>query len=384
MKSIGIIAEYNPFHNGHLFHLKQIKEKYKDYTIILVMTGNFTERGDVAIIDKWKRKDIALNYGIDLVIELPFPFSTQSADFFAYGAITILEKLQVEKVIFGSESNNIKDLELIAKTELENELFDHLVSLYSKMGYNYPTSLSKALEDLTGKRIDTPNDLLGISYIKTILKHKYNIKYESIKRTNNYHDKEDNNDIVSASTVRNNIFNNIDISNQVPEETYSNIDIIHKMDDYFPLLKYKIISEDDLSIYQTVDEGIDKLLKKEIVNCNSYDELINKVKSKRYTYNKISRMLLHILCNFTKEKASKLNEIRYIRLLGFNDKGRSYLNEIKKDIDIPIISKINREKDEMLEYEIDTTLIYDLIYNEELIKKEFHNILLVGDNNDKE
>ena len=384
MKAIGIIAEYNPFHNGHLYHINKIKEKYNDYTIILVMSGNYTQRGEVSIIDKWKRKDIALKYGVDLVIELPFPFSTQSADFFSYGAITILEKLKVERLIFGSESNNIKDLELIAKTELENELFDHLVSLYSKMGYNYPTSLSKALEDLTGKRIDTPNDLLGISYIKTILKHKYNIKYESIKRTNNYHDKEDNNDIVSASTVRNNIFNNIDISNQVPEETYSNIDIIHKMDDYFPLLKYKIISEDDLSIYQTVDEGIDKLLKKEIVNCNSYDELINKVKSKRYTYNKISRMLLHILCNFTKEKASKLNEIRYIRLLGFNDKGRSYLNEIKKDIDIPIISKINREKDEMLEYEIDTTLIYDLIYNEELIKKEFHNILLVGDNNDKE
>ena len=171
MKSIGIIAEYNPFHNGHLYHINKIKEKYPDYSIVLVMTGNFTERGDVAIIDKWKRKDIALNYGIDLVIELPFPFSTQSADFFAYGAITLLEKLQVEKVIFGSESNNVKDLELIAKTELENDLFDNLVSIYSKMGYNYPTALSKALEDLTSIKIDTPNDLLGISYIKTILKH---------------------------------------------------------------------------------------------------------------------------------------------------------------------------------------------------------------------
>ena len=198
MKSIGIIAEYNPFHNGHLYHLNQIKEKYKDYTIILVMTGNFTERGDVAIIDKWKRKDIALNYGIDLVIELPFPFATQSADFFAYGAITLLEKLQVEKVIFGSESNNIKDLELIAKTELENDLFNNLVSLYSKMGYNYPTALSKSLEDLTNIKIDTPNDLLGISYIKTILKHNYNIKYETIKRINNYHEKESIDDIVSA------------------------------------------------------------------------------------------------------------------------------------------------------------------------------------------
>ena len=384
MKSIGIIAEYNPFHNGHLYHIKKIKEKYKDYTLILVMTGNFTERGDVSIIDKWKRKDIALKYGIDLVIELPFPFSTQSADFFAYGSVTLLEKLKVEKVIFGSESNNIEDLELIAKTQIENELFDNLVSLYSKNGYNYPTALSKAIEDLTNKKIDAPNDLLGISYIKTILKNNYNIKYETIQRTNNYHEKESSEEIASATTIRNNIKNNIDIKKQVPELTYNNLNNLHFIEDYFNLIKYKIITEKDLSIYQTVDEGIDKLLKKEILNCNSYDELINKIKSKRYTYNKISRMLLHILCNFTKEKANNFREISYIRILGFNDKGKEYLNKIKKDIDIPIISKINREKDKMLEYELETTLIYDLPYNENLIKREYRNILYVGEKNDKE
>ena len=382
MKSIGIIAEYNPFHNGHLYHLNQIKEKYKDYTIILVMTGNFTERGDVAIIDKWKRKDIALNYGIDLVIELPFPFATQSADFFAYGAITLLEKLQVEKVIFGSESNNIKDLELIAKTELENDLFNNLVSLYSKMGYNYPTALSKSLEDLTNIKIDTPNDLLGISYIKTILKYNYNLKYETIKRINNYHEKESIDDIVSATTIRNNIKNNKKKKNQVPELTYNNLNNLHFIDDYYNLLKYKIITEKDLSIYQTVDEGIDKLLKKEIVNSSNYEELINKVKSKRYTYNKITRMLLHILCNFTKEKASNFREITYIRILGFNSKGKAYLNKIKKDIDIPIISKITRDKDPMLEYELDTTLIYDLPYNKNLIKQEYRNTLFKGEKHD--
>ena len=385
MKAIGIIAEYNPFHNGHLYHLNKIKEKYKDYTIILVMTGNYTQRGDVSIIDKWKRKDIALNYGIDLVIELPFPFSTQSADFFAYGGITILENLKVEKIIFGSESNNINDLELIAKTQLENELFDNLVSLYYKMGYNYPTSLSKALEDLTNIKIDTPNDLLGISYIKTILKNNYKIKYETIQRTNNYHEKESINEIASATTIRNNLKNKIDIKKQVPELTYKNLYNLHFIDDYFNLLKYKIITEKDLSIYQTVDEGIDKLLKKEIINCNNYDELINKIKSKRYTYNKISRMLLHILCNFTKEKANTFKEIKYIRILGFNTKGKDYLNKIKKEISIPIISKINREKDKMLEYELETTNIYDLPYNynENLIKKEYRNTLYIGEENDK-
>ena len=153
MKAIGIIAEYNPFHNGHLYHLEKVKEMYPDYTIILVMNGNFTERGDVTIIDKWKRCDIALELGVDLVIELPFSFATQSADFYAYGAITILEKLGVEKVVFGSESDNIHDLKLIAETQLNNDEFDKLVKVYCKLGNNYPTALSKSLEDLVGKKI---------------------------------------------------------------------------------------------------------------------------------------------------------------------------------------------------------------------------------------
>ena len=202
MKAIGIIAEYNPFHNGHLYHLNKIKETYKDYKIILVMNGNFTERGDVSIIDKWKKTEIALKAGIDLVVELPFPFSTQSADYFSYGAITILENLGVEKVVFGSESDNIEDLTLIARTEINNPEFDKLVKIYSKLGNNYPTALSLALQDLTGKKINTPNDLLGISYIKTILKHNYKIEPITIKRNNNYHNQELNEINSSATAIR--------------------------------------------------------------------------------------------------------------------------------------------------------------------------------------
>ena len=187
MTSIGIICEYNPFHNGHLYQIQKIKEKYPDSILIAVMTGNFTERGECAILNKWVRTEIALNHGIDLVLELPYPFATQSADFFAYGGITILEKLGVERVIFGSESNNIEGLQTIAQVQIENEEFDKLVKVYSKLGKNYPTAISCAVEDLTGKKIDTPNDLLGVSYIKTILKNRYHIEPETIQRTNEYH-----------------------------------------------------------------------------------------------------------------------------------------------------------------------------------------------------
>ena len=124
MQSIGIIAEYNPFHYGHLYHIKKIKEAYPDAVLVLILSGNFTQRGEVSIINKWQKTEIALTAGVDLIVELPFPFATQSADFFSYGAITILEKLGVEKVIFGSESNCIDDLTLIAKTQIENKDFD--------------------------------------------------------------------------------------------------------------------------------------------------------------------------------------------------------------------------------------------------------------------
>lgn len=383
MESVGIIAEYNPFHNGHLYHLTKIKEKHPNAVIVLVMSGNFTQRGDVSIIDKWKKTQIALKAGIDLVIELPFPFATQSADYFSYGSITLLEKLKVDKVIFGSESDNIKDLEIIADTQINNPDFDKLVKIYSKFGKNYPTALSLAVKDLTNQEITAPNDLLGISYVKVLKQNNYKIIPETIKRTNSYHEEELNESISSATAIRKALNNNEDIKTQVPEITLDYLTDLHTIEEYFPLLKYKIITEKDLSIYNTVDEGIDQKLKKEIINATSYQDLINRIKSKRYTYNKLSRMLIHILCNFTKEKKEQFKDISYIRLLGFSDKGRKYLNTIKKDLDIPLISKINRNKDPMLEFEIETTKIYSLNLNCEkqidLINKEYENLMNKGE-----
>ena len=380
MKSIGIIAEYNPFHNGHFYHLSKVKELYPEHTIILVMSGNFTQRGDVSIIDKWKKTEIAKKAGIDLIIELPFPFATQSADYFSYGAITILEHLHVEKVVFGSESNNISDLETIVDTQLNNEDFDKLVKIYSKFGHNYPTSLSLALKDLTGKSITTPNDLLGISYIKAIKTNNYKIIPETIKRTSNYHD----NSLIehsSATAIRNALKEKKDITDYIPSITKPYLDNLHFIEDYFPLLKYKIITEKDLSIYQTVDEGFDNSLKKHILECSTYKELIDKLKSKRYTHNKITRMLLHILCGFTKEQAKQFNNITYLRILGFSKKGQTYLNKIKKEVSIPIISKINKEKDPMLEFELYTTSIYSLTDKDpkKLNNKEYQNLMSKGE-----
>ncbi len=374
--AVGIIAEYNPFHNGHLYHLKKIKEKFPEEEIVLVMNGHYTQRGTVSIIDKWKRVEIAKKAGINLIVELPFPFATQSADFFSYGAITILEKLKIEKFVFGSETEDIKTLTTIAKCQINNKEFDYLVKLYSKYGENYPTAISKAIYDLTGEKVNAPNDLLGVSYIKVILANKYKIKPIAIKRLNNYHDKNIST-IASATAIRENLLLNKDVTKAIPN--FTNIHLkkenLHFIEQYFNLLKYKIITEENLNQIATVEEGIENLLKKTIYEVSSYQELIEKLKSKRYTYNKITRMLLHILIGFTKEEAKNFREITYIRILGFDKKGQKYLRKIKKNVEIPIISKFIRNN-KMLELELKATTIYAIPNNEkELIKKEYTNHL---------
>ena len=366
MDTVGIICEYNPFHNGHIYHLNKVKELFPNSTIILIMSGDFTQRGIPSIINKWDKTKIALEYGIDLVIELPFCFATQSADIFAKGSIELLNALGCNYLVFGSENNDVEELKELAKLVINNSEYDNKVKEYLDLGNNYPTSLNKALHDLTNKDIKLPNDLLGFSYVKEILKQNTNITPITIKRTNNYHELETNsNNISSASSIREAFINNNKWENQVPTETIKYMkESKFLLENYFPFLKYKILTCEDLSIYQTVDEGIENKLKKEIVNATSISDLITKLKTKRYTYNKLSRMLIHILCEFTKEKANNMKSIEYIRVLGFSDKGQTYLNNIKKTCTYPIITTFSKGNSKMLEYEKTITSVYSMVLNE--------------------
>ena len=378
MKSVGIICEYNPFHNGHLYHLNKVKEMFPDYTIILVMSGNFTERGDMSIINKWDKTDIALHYGVDLVVELPFVFASQSADIFARGSIQILNSLNVDYLVFGSESNDLSKLIEMAKIQLDNKKYNSLVKDYMSEGINYPTALSKALYDLTGKKIIKPNDILGVTYIREILKLNSKIKPITIKRNDNYNCTELEDFMSSATSIRYALKNNSDVSKQVPEYVLPFLNKLHFIDDYFGILKYNILNNiDSLDKFQTVDEGIDNRIKKYIINSKSLDELILKIKTKRYTYNKLNRMFTHILCNFTKEEASLFKDIEYIRVLGFSNNGRLYLNNIKKDVDIPIITNFSSIKSKMLDIEFRTTCVYACLLEEKekinLIESEYKN-----------
>lgn len=366
MEIIGIIAEYNPFHSGHKYHIDKIKEMYKNSVIIAVISSSFTQRGEVSVLNKWDKTKIALNNNIDIVIELPFIYSSQSADIFAKGALTILNALKVDKIIFGSECNNIEKLKEIASIQINNKQFDEKVKKYLANGDNYPTSISKSLKEQNIEKVDNPNDLLAISYLKEIIKNNYKIEAVSIKRTNNYHGN-NNGKILSASEIREKIKKNKKVNN------YINYDenLIYKNTDFFPLLKYQIINNlDNLNKYQTVDEGIENRIKKCINKVTKTEELIKALKTKRYTYNKINRMLIHILNGLSKKDA-KLN-IDYIRVLGFNKKGRNYLNKIKKETTLKIITKYKDIDSPLLEIEKKISFIYSIIVNDNsLTTKEF-------------
>ncbi len=371
-KVVGIVAEYNPFHNGHLYQINKIREKYKDATIVVVCSSSFTQRGDTSILNKFDKAKVALNNGVNLVVELPYVYSTQSSDIFASAAIKILNYLKVDTICFGTERDSIDEIKKCADTQLNNPEYDKIVKEQLDLGINYPTALNKALKKLIGIEITEPNDLLALSYLKEIIKNKYNIEIFSIKRTNDFHDINSNEMIVSASNIRNKLINNIDIKDKVPSDVYEILKNIKFNNKYFEFLKYKINSESNLEKYLDVDEGLSSRIRNSIDKSNSLEELIQNIKTKRYTYNKISRMLNHILCSFTKDERNQVKTIEYIRILGFDEGGQRHLNSIKDDIDIKILNKFDTSY-KALEIEKRVSSIYSMIISD-IMNKEIKNI----------
>lgn len=373
-KIIGVIAEYNPFHLGHRYQIEKIKELYPGSIIIAIISTNFTQRGDISLLNKWNKATICLNEGIDLVIELPTLYATQSADIFAYGAISILNKFKIDTLVFGSETNDIDSFTTLANIQINNPKYPELVKNYLSLGLNYPTAMSKALKELTNTKIDKPNDLLALSYIKEIIKNNYPITPISIKRTNDYHSNslQNNTNIINASLIREMFLNNQDISPYIPNNTKELLYQYLSLNKAYTLLKYNIINnENNLSTYLDIEEGLDKRILKYLDTSHTWIDLVNNLKTKRYTYNKINRTLLHLLLNIKKEDNTK--EI-YLRVLGFNNKGREYLKKLKKDTNLDIFTSYRKNKSPLLDLEYHSTYIYSLITNDSsLIKREYQS-----------
>lgn len=314
MKICGIISEYNPFHNGHLYQINKIKEILNPDLIVVIMSGNFVQRGEISIVDKWQRCECALNHGVDLVIELPTHIATQSANFFAKGACELLKLLKVTHLCFGSESNNLSLLKELAKADITLDLKD---------GISNCKAYELAYGDLKS------NDILGLNYIKNIL--NTNIIPITIKReNNNYLDENLNGNISSATSIRKACLNNQDYSLATPMKIHNPL----SNDQFYNLLKVIIQTNDHLDKIFLVDEGIENWYFKNIKISNNYNEFISNCTSKRYSKARIQRSLIQIMANITKEEINNLDKINYLRVLGFNSKGQQYLKTIKNDVNI--------------------------------------------------
>lgn len=371
---IGIVTEYNPFHNGHLYQINKIKELFPDSTIIIAMSGNYTMRGEISTINKWNKTKLALENGIDIVLEIPFLFGNQSSDTFSYAALKMLNEFKINTLVFGSETSDLEKLKKASSVQINNKEFDSLVKKYMNMGCNYPTSLGKSIYDLTKVSIKQSNDILAVSYIKEIIKNKYNIKPFTIKRTNHFKNNNLSKDIISAYEIRSLLKEGKNIDKYVPKNTLKYIENVD-YDKLFSLIKYKVISEKEfLSKYHLVNEGIENRIYEGIIKTNNYDDLVKYITNKRVTINKVNRILINIFTGFTKE--NKSNDLNYIKILGMTKKGKEYYSSIKKEINIKVV---NRFEKDIMDNELKVTYLYSIITNnEEIFNKEIkeHTIIV--------
>lgn len=408
MNLLGLIVEYNPFHNGHKYHLEKSKEITNATHTVAIMSGSFLQRGEPALFDKYTRAEMAVKNGVDLVIELPTLYACQSAEIFSHGAVATLNSLNcVNSLCFGSEEGNIDILQTISeilvkepsnfKTTLKNFLDEGIVfpvarskALYEYIKNNHLLELS---EDELQQVLNSSNNILGIEYIKSLIKLNSSIKPYTITRiASKYNSTDIESNICSATAIRNSLKDNTDlklIENVVPLHTFNEIN--HKINtnfnpvfDYmfYDLLSSTIIRDvDNLTKYFEVNEGIENKIYSNVFTSKNLEELINSTKSKRYTMTKIKRTLNNILLGINRDdviKVKDLDRVPYIRILAFNNKGREIIKKIKTSSDIEIITKFSKIShvddpifDTLIKYDLKSSNMYNLIYyknNRNLLK----------------
>lgn len=297
--SIGIIAEYNPFHNGHKYQLEEAKKRFPNEEIIVIMSGKYVQRGELAVASFDERAEMAIKYGASRVIELPFEYATQAAHIFAEGAVKIAHKEGVTKLFFGSESNDSQRLMIIAKTIKENvDAYNKVLKEFLKLGYSFPKAAAQALTKLIGFPIELPNDILGLEYCKAIINNNFNIEVHTLARTVGFHSEVPNQDFASATYIREQIKLGRDVSKYTPMKFETNIE---RIEDHYPEFQ-KIVREtpaEELEKISLISEGMENLFKKHI-DSPTYEAFVEATNSRRYTSSRIKRVMLYVLLGIKK------------------------------------------------------------------------------------
>lgn len=360
MKTMAVICEYNPFHNGHKYQLNHHKKELGADRVICLMSGSFVQRGAPAIYDKWTRAADAVENGADLVLELPVVYSAQSAQRFATGAVKLLDKLGiVDFLSFGSECGDINLLKECADA-IYSEKFSILMEEKLKSGINYPSAKAQVLSEnfshIDKSLADSPNNILSIEYLTALKNINSKIEPKTIKR---------NFDFASASDIREKIANNKNIEEMTPTKVRKTYDT--KIFDSLVLCNFRKESPKALHEICDIAEGLEYKFKKASQSATTCDELAEAVKSKRYTRTRIDRIIVNSLLGITYKHVDL--EPQYARVLAFNTNGREILSLMKKTSSIPVITKVadaipcNKEFELMLDKDILSTDIYSILTN---------------------
>ncbi|MFJ7933036.1 nucleotidyltransferase [Sporosarcina sp. NPDC096371] len=383
LKATGIVVEYNPFHNGHLHHVLQAKKTTEADVVIAVMSGNFLQRGEPAFVDKWSRTKMALSNSVDIVFELPYAFATATAPIFAKGAIQLLDAAQCSAFCFGSEDGEIGPLERsLHLIQQAGNTYEQTIKESVRLGISYPKALNEAYVAATNSSkikgtladLSKPNNILGFHYMEAAAAIHSTMTATTIPRVEaGYHDDViKGNPIASATGIRKSFFESAvltDITDFIPDATQDALfdwqsahNSFGNWASFYPLLRFTILREgpERLRTIADVTEGIENLLYRAATTHGTFEGFMNAVKSKRYTWTRIQRMLTHIFTGFTYAMRSDMTTPSYLRLLGMSQAGRLYLNEHKKRLKLPVVSKAAAFSSSSLQMDIHAANMYAL------------------------
>ena len=369
MRSCGIVVEYNPFHNGHRYHAEKARELSGADVVVAVMSGNFLQRGEPAIIDKWTRTKTALQNGVDLVVELPFSWAVQSADYFARGSIMLLQALKCDTLCFGTDSDSFFDYGKYGRFFIEekqaiDELFHEL-----PIGWSYPKKMAEVVSRLYPQtQAFPPNHILGLSYAKENATYSQPMEiFPLARKDQGYHDEKlVINQFASATGIRQAVLAGDDISAFVPNEIQEELEKTHvTWEDFWPYLDYQLRANslDSLRTIYQMKEGLEHRLVEQ--GSDNFSAYLKEISTKRYTQPRLQRLLTYVLLQVQEAEIKKEQEHTMLHILGFTKKGQSYLNSKKNQFTLPVAAKIGQKEKEQhfLTYRADQ--IYQLIHPEE-------------------
>lgn len=366
MKTTAIIAEFNPFHNGHGYIIGEAKKKSD--AVACVMSGSFVQRGDVAVFDKYTRARAAVLCGADLVLELPAVFACSTAERFAFGAVSLIKNLGViDEIVFGAECEDTKLLEKAARLYAdEPPEISEKIKKYLSEGIGFPAAREKAYAGLIdGGILSSPNNILAVEYMKAAFSADFDVKFRAVRRIGDYHSADMNVKYASATAVRREILSGRSVDVQVPEKAakiYKSAAIfdLSRLDNTIMYL-LRTLSPEELSEINDVSEGLENALKKAALTHNGFASVADALSGKRYTRTKISRILVSVLLGIDKKIVRR--EPNYARVLAFNDTGRQIINAMKKNLPVIVKTADFKEKNKMFEKDILATDIAFLCSN---------------------